>query len=121
MDNWTETELEGRWDACVASYRDSCPEVAPSAQFMPRLWQKIEARNNYRSNLMLLARGFVTAAGCVCLVLSSFLFLPGLNHSNAAPMYIDALADYGAAQSWADNDVTPAAVPQPDQPADPDQ
>lgn len=35
-----ETKLGALW----AEYRNACPDPEPGSDFMPRLWQKIEAR-----------------------------------------------------------------------------
>jgi hypothetical protein len=37
------SEHEGRLDRLLAAYRDSLPEVEPSPQFLPGVWQKIDA------------------------------------------------------------------------------
>ena len=36
--------LDRRFDNLLRDYREACPEVEPGANFMPGLWQKIEAR-----------------------------------------------------------------------------
>ena len=35
---------EKRLDGLLAAYRNACPEVDASPEFMPKLWQKIESR-----------------------------------------------------------------------------
>jgi len=49
MDRMTERDmdnngLEGRLDALFAEYRSTYPDPEGSVNFMPNLWQKIEAR-----------------------------------------------------------------------------
>lgn len=36
--------LNSKLDALWAQYREACPDPEPSAEFMPNLWQRIEAR-----------------------------------------------------------------------------
>ena len=36
--------MNDRLDALFADYREACPDPDGSAQFMPALWQRIEAR-----------------------------------------------------------------------------
>jgi len=36
--------MNDKLDALWAEYRDACPDPEPGSDFMPRLWQKIEAR-----------------------------------------------------------------------------
>jgi anti-sigma-K factor RskA len=37
---------QGRLDALWLEYRDACPDPEPTANFMPQMWQRIEARRN---------------------------------------------------------------------------
>ena len=37
-------DMSNKLDALWAEYRNACPDVEGSANFMPNLWQKIEAR-----------------------------------------------------------------------------
>ena len=36
--------MNDKLDALWVEYRDACPDPEPSAGFMPRMWQRIEAR-----------------------------------------------------------------------------
>jgi hypothetical protein len=100
MKRQDEAELELGWTSQLAEYRSACPEIEPAADFMPRLWHRIEARNTYRRSVQTFARLFVTAAGCLCVVLSSFLLVPLHSvHPGTILPYVDALAEYHAANS----------------------
>ena len=44
-----ERKLASLW----AKYREACPDPDPSPEFMPELWQKIEARRQAAVSLLL--------------------------------------------------------------------
>jgi type IV secretory pathway component VirB8 len=44
MDRMNESGIETKLDALFAEYRSAFPEQEGSVNFMPNLWQKIEAR-----------------------------------------------------------------------------
>lgn len=83
---------EQRLDALFRAYRDACPTPEASANFMPNLWQRIEARQTYTFSFRRMANAFVTAALALSLGLGVYMFIP---HSNAySPQsYIEALAE----------------------------
>ena len=96
-------------------YARACPDVEPSANFMPRLWQKIEARHSFGSIFERLARTGMAAAAAVCLVLLvlNFMFVPG---QSAIQTYTDALmADHSAERTYYTeairSSLNPAEVP----------
>src|SRR6266446_776715 len=87
-----------RLDALLAAYRDACPDPEPSANFMPQLWQKIEARQQSSTVFGRLARNLVTAA----LALSGILGLAvSLSSMAALPSesYVEVLAEDQARES----------------------
>lgn len=89
---------ETRLDALFAAYRDACPDREPSVNFMPLLWQKIEAREQTSTIFGRLARNLVTAA----LALSGILALAvSLSHSPTLPTesYVEVLAEDQARES----------------------
>ncbi len=92
MDN-----VESRLDELFRNYRASCPEIEPGPNFMPALWQKIEARHNFWFVFQRLARTTVTASAALCLLLLILnLFVPVQSYL-PAPTYTDALmADHSA-------------------------
>lgn len=53
-------------------YRAACPDIEPGADFMPRLWQRIEARQSFAWKIRYYARGLVTVAAAICLVVTIF-------------------------------------------------
>lgn len=44
MQNQDPMEQDPRLTELWLTYREACPDLEPRADFMPRLWQKIEAR-----------------------------------------------------------------------------
>jgi hypothetical protein len=85
---------EQRLNALFREYRDVCPVPEPSANFMPELWQKIDARRNFNYTLRRWAGGFVTAALAFSLAIGIYSLVP--HHSGTAAFYaqnyVEALA-----------------------------
>ena len=93
MDHKLKESDETRLDALLAAYRDACPDREPSANFMPQLWQKIEARQQ-TTVFGRLARNLVTAALALCGILGLAV---SLSHSGPAALpsesYVEVLAE----------------------------
>ena len=83
---------EQRLDALFRAYRDACPTPEASANFMPNLWQRIEARQTYTFSFRRMANAFVTAALALSIGLGVYMSMP---HSNpySSQSYIEALAE----------------------------
>jgi hypothetical protein len=60
---------EERLKALLTAYRDACGDPEPSANFMPQLWQRIEKAQTFTLSFRRMARGFVTAAAALSLVM----------------------------------------------------
>jgi len=71
-----DKRLEAELSQLFTRYRETLPDPEPSAEFMPRLWRRIEAHQGSARDLTRLAQGFVTAAALVSLVIGIFLSLP---------------------------------------------
>lgn len=56
-------------DQVFQRYRQACPDVEPSVNFMPTLWQKIEARHSFPFVFRKWGRSVVTASAALCLLL----------------------------------------------------
>lgn len=74
-------------------YREALPDMEPSANFMPEIWQKIESRQNITLMFRRLAGGFVTAAMVLTLGMAVYLTLPSNNSAFYSQSYIETLAD----------------------------
>jgi len=83
---------EQRLDALFRAYRDACPTPEASANFMPNLWRRIEARQAYTFSFRRMANAFVTAALALSLGLGVYMAIP---HSStySGETYIEALAE----------------------------
>jgi hypothetical protein len=66
-------KLEAELSRLFADYREALPDPEPSADFMPRLWRRIEARQSSVRDLRRLAQGFVTAAALLSVLIGVFL------------------------------------------------
>ena len=84
---------EERLDALFRAYARACPTPEPSANFMPDLWQRIEARQSYTFSFRRMANAFVTAAVALSIALGVYTSVVGSNPNYFAQSYIDALAE----------------------------
>jgi len=83
---------EQRLDALFRAYRDACPDPEASANFMPNLWQRIDARQSYMFSLRRMANAFVTAALALSLGLGVYMSIPR-STTYSSESYIEALAE----------------------------
>ena len=65
-----EASDERSLDELFERYRMACPDVDPGPNFMPALWQKIEARHSFWFTFVRFGRGALTASAAVCLLLA---------------------------------------------------
>ena len=95
------TNDDSRVDELFRSYRDSCPDVEPSAEFMPVLWKKIEARRGFEYVFQRFARTAMTACAALCLLLLVLNLAVSPQSHIAAASYTDALlADHSAEKTY---------------------
>ena len=86
--------MKDRLDALWAEYRESTPDPEPGPEFMPKLWQKIEARRVETTTVFRrLAQICVMATVALALVISAVL-IPRSNYDEVfySGTYVDALA-----------------------------
>ena len=87
-----ENSREDRFDRLMAEYRDACPEVEGSADFMPGVWRRIEARRRSVFAWARMSRRVLAAAAAIC-----FLFGVVLNTAiqSSLPIssYVEMLDD----------------------------
>ncbi len=92
------TDNDSGLDALFGAYRDACPEIDPDALFMPKLWQRIEARHSFWNVFQVFAR--TAMAGCAALALL-LLAMNLVGTSQVVPSYTDALvADHSAEKTY---------------------
>lgn len=85
-------DLNKRLDALLAAYRAACPGPEPGPEFMPRLWEKIEARRSVAFSIRHWTRAFVTAAAAICLLLGLLTVSSPGPPSADASTYVEKLA-----------------------------
>lgn len=83
---------EQRLDALFRAYAEACGSPEPGPNFMPQLWQRIEARQTFSFSFGRVARGFVTAAVAVTLAMALFLAAPRRAPAFYTTTYVDVLA-----------------------------
>lgn len=97
-DERIETSDERRLDELFQRYRLACPDIDPGANFMPVLWQKIEARHSFWFTFIRFGRGALTASAALCLLL---VVLNLSSSPQAVASYADAiLAETSAEQTY---------------------
>jgi hypothetical protein len=87
----THDSADRKLDALLAAYRDSMPDADPSVNFMPELWQRIDARRSVNRTVRRLAQVFVSAAAALCLVMAILLYVPA--GATLTTTYVEALDD----------------------------
>jgi len=89
MERWdSEKEL----DALFASYKAAVPDPDASANFMPELWGKIDARRSFTLRVRKLTQVFVGAAAALCLLFAMIEVVPNSTHADIHGTYVDMLA-----------------------------
>lgn len=84
------SDSDYRLNAALRAYREACPDVEGSANFMPGLWQKIEARQT-PFKMMRLTRFFVAAAASLCMLMTALLVSPVVQTPAILTSYVEAL------------------------------
>ncbi len=84
--------LEPKLDTLLAAYRQACPDPEPGADFMPRLWSRIEARQSIPFAMLRLGRVFVSASAALCLAMVLLLLSPVSQTSAPSISYVEALS-----------------------------
>lgn len=87
--------LDRRLDALFAAYREACPELEPSPDFMPRLWARIDSRQQTLAAFAWRrwAQAFLSLAAVACLLIVILQVLPQSTSAYAHSTYIDQLSE----------------------------
>src|SRR5438067_2375006 len=94
------TPEDDQLDALFIAYRGACEPRQVSANFMPELWDKIERVQSATFSFRKIARGFVTAAAALSLVMATVAVLPSHQISPVYSVtYVEALAAHNDAIS----------------------
>jgi len=93
-----EASEERSLDELFERYRLACPEINAGPNFMPVLWQKIEARHGFWFTFVRFGRGALTASAALCLLL---VVLNLASTPQVMASYTDAiLAESSAEQTY---------------------
>ncbi len=99
-------DLERRFDELLGRYREACPDPEASATFMPRLWQKIEARQNYLLEWKRWTQGFLAGAVAASLLFIVLQVLPDRGPNFYTATYLETLAEDQAPERIVYSDVS---------------
>jgi hypothetical protein len=85
--------MNDKLDAVWVEYRNACPDPEPSADFMPRMWQKIEAQRVAMTfTFRRVVQGCVLATAALAIVLG-VIVIPHLQNLDLdSASYVDVLA-----------------------------
>ena len=83
-----DDELDSLWQA----YRAACREAEPSANFMPVLWSRIEARRRFAFSVRRMVSGFITVAAAAAIAIGVYVSLPSTTPTYEVN-YLEALAE----------------------------
>lgn len=98
-------------------YRAACPEVEPSANFMPGIWQRIESRHSFRLVFQQIARPLMAGSAALVLLLLLLNLVLSQHTRLTPPSYVDALlADHSAEKTYY-TEAIPGAPVASEQPA----
>jgi hypothetical protein len=84
--------LEHDLDALLAEYRNSVDVPEAGVNFMPKLWDRIEARRSFAFQWKRATQIFVGAAAAICLLFTGLTIAPRTTSSQHAT-YADVLAE----------------------------
>ncbi|MCC6585867.1 MAG: hypothetical protein IT168_04035 [Bryobacterales bacterium] len=87
-------------------YRSVCPDVEPTANFMPGLWDRIESRRGFSWKLKVYSRAIASAAAALCFAVMLLQF-GAFNGSSSISesTYLEALEADHAPEQMAYNSV----------------
>jgi hypothetical protein len=91
--NQVPMDEERNLDQLLAAYRDGLPVVEPSAEFMPRLWERIESRQSGSRQLWRWANSLAAAAALASLFVVMLQMFPQAGKSfYYSATYLETLA-----------------------------
>jgi hypothetical protein len=95
-------DRERHLDSLLVSYREACGSPEPNPNFMPMLWQKIEARQTKAVFFERMARMFVAGAMAACGCLGVLTLVPGQQPGSSSfytSSYIEDIATANARET----------------------
>jgi hypothetical protein len=91
MEQGNSNEGEVRLDEMFRAYRAACPDPAPSANFMPAMWARIEAREVSTNWFGSVAKALVTAALAASVILGMMISATNQSSSFFDGTFVEAL------------------------------
>ena len=88
-------------------YKAAVPDPDASANFMPELWHKIEARQGVLLRMKRLTQVFVAMAAAFSLLFAILLVAPHANRNELRGNYVDVLAEAQPAENLAAMGIIP--------------
>ena len=109
------SELNARLDECFAAYRDACPDPEPAADFMPRLWARIEGRRESQAAVAWRrwTEAFLSLAAAACLAIVLLQVVPQTAPVYYHSTYLDQLSEEAGPEHMLLQDVAQAEAPRP--------
>jgi hypothetical protein len=92
---------EQRLDQLLVSYKAACPDPEGGANFMPSLWQRIEARRNPVLQWVTMSRRALAGAMALCLLLVVGMATALTSSQFYQTTYVEALDDSDAPEDLA--------------------
>lgn len=90
-ESWERNDAE--LDQLLAAYREACAAPEARADFMPRLWERIDGSQKWTSQVWKWANGMVAAAAAASLFLVMLQLLPKHSPDFYRATYLETLAD----------------------------
>ena len=109
------SELDARLDECFAAYRDACPDPEPAADFMPRLWARIEGRRESQAAAAWRrwTEAFLSLAAAASLAIVLLQVVPQATPVYYHSTYLDQLSEEAGPEHMLLQDVAQAEAPPP--------
>lgn len=80
-------------DQLLTAYREVCPVPEANADFMPRLWERIDASQHWTRQIWKWTNGMVAAAAAASLFFVMLQLLPRHSPDFYGATYLETLAD----------------------------
>lgn len=109
------SDLDARLDECFVAYRDACPDPEPAADFMPRLWARIEGRRESQAAAAWRrwTEAFLSLAAAACLAIVLLQVVPQTAPVYYHSTYLDQLSEEAGPEHMLLQDVAQAEAPPP--------
>ncbi len=79
-------------DRLLAAYRDACPEPEASVNFMPELWERIDASQHWSRQLWKWANSLAAAAALASIFFMMLQMMPRTGGVFTSSTYLETLA-----------------------------